>query len=234
MTINDIPKDILTTLNALPWADNGILWGIRYEKDKMWNHSHIIPTSMVQHQGVLRQEGGNYILKHDGAGIDPVPEKLPGIGQPVLQVHRAKGIVRTSRVKRVVVNSAFPIFELEPYGPAAGEPIPGDSGSIFFARDENLKPAVLGMAIHQGWLSFARPGTTQQYAALSESESLDEMNAILGSKREAIIVNTAPATSSNDDRQHLLDKIKDLEAINARQAALILRLRETFSELLKP
>lgn len=212
MTIADIPSDIIAVLNALPWSESGALWGIRYSRSEMWNHTHIIPLNMAQHQGILAQDSaGNLILKHDGAGVDPVADKLPGIGQPVLQIHRSKGIVRTSRVSRVVAFGRFPILDLEPYGPAAGEPISGDSGSIFFMRDKSGRPVVVGMAIYAGWMPFARPGVSDQDPELTISQSENAMIDLLRQPAPTVTA-TPPQTQQPPQPPFPVDALSEAQA----------------------
>lgn len=183
MTIGELPADIRQALESLPWAENGVLWGIRYSRNRMWNHTHILDVKTAAQQGIVEQgQGGDLILDHDGAGMESVPDVMPGTWQPLVQVHRAKGIVRTSRVKRVVWFGRFPVLEVEAFGPAAGVPVPGDSGSIFFMRDRQGNVLVVGMAIQAAWLSFARPSTTQQGLMLTDAESEESMRWLLSGR----------------------------------------------------
>lgn len=57
-----------------------------------------------------------------------------------------------------------------------------------------------------------------------------------GNQTTSVLVNDEPSDptpATNDERQYLLDKIAALEALNAKQAALILRVKEAFAELMK-
>lgn len=157
MNITDLPKDIQDALNALAWSEQGILWLLRYNKIQGYNHSHTLPLGMASQLGIVQQwPTGDLLLNHDGARIDPIRAMIPPIGTPVVQIHRAKNIVRTSVVNGVS-QTKWPVISLVPGGPAAGIPIAGDSGSICFWRDFYGNVMVLGIVEYAGTCCYPYP-----------------------------------------------------------------------------
>ena len=157
MKITDLPKDIQDALNALAWSENGYLWGLRYNEERMYQHTHTLPIDMATRQGIIeRWPTGDMMLRHDGARIDPIRAMIPPIGTPVVQIQRAKNIVRTSVVNGVS-QTKWPVISLVPGGPAAGIPIAGDSGSICFWRDSYGNVMVLGIVEYSGTCCYPYP-----------------------------------------------------------------------------
>jgi hypothetical protein len=160
MTITDLPQDIQSALNRLAWHENGILWGLRYSSKRMFNHTHTLDAGMMRGLKIIFQgPGGELVIDHDGAGKDDILPQIPGIGTAVVQIQRAKGIVRTSRIHRVGFygGNTWGQIDLEGFGPAAGPPVGGDSGSVCFYRDITGIVRPLGICIYGGTTSYPMP-----------------------------------------------------------------------------
>lgn len=131
-----------------------------------------------------------------------------------------------------ILEPPAPITRMEIRGAGSDKWAWPDNGTNWIIRAARLPDGCLRL-----WFKASSPN--ENYSVwVNGNQTTNVLVKDLAPKPPAPEPAPAPAkpqdwSATNDERQYLLDKIAALQEQNAKQAALILRLRETFAELMK-